>query len=61
MFTGDSHVRFHAGVPLVLPDGNMAGTLCLIDNRPRDIGTEKQRLLSDLGQIVEAELVRDVA
>ena len=31
----DPHIRFYAGVPLILKDGSCIGTLCLVDSRPR--------------------------
>ena len=58
MVTGEPHVRFYAGCPLKLPDGNFMGTLCLIDTRPRQLDYSKINLLRDLGKLTEIELLR---
>jgi phosphoribosyl 1,2-cyclic phosphodiesterase/GAF domain-containing protein len=58
LVTGESHVRFYAGCPLKLPDGNVMGTLCLIDTRPRQLDDRKINLLRDLGKLAELELSR---
>jgi phosphoribosyl 1,2-cyclic phosphodiesterase/DNA-binding response OmpR family regulator len=52
----DPGVRFYAGVPLELPDGSRAGTLCVIDNRPRALSAEQLDTLRVLGKQVEREL-----
>jgi GAF domain-containing protein len=54
-------VRFYAGCPLFLPDGNCVGTLCIVDQRPRQLSTEEARLLRDLGALVERELRESAA
>jgi signal transduction histidine kinase len=41
LVTGNPHVVFYAGVPLVSDEGYPLGTLCVIDNQPKQI-TEKQ-------------------
>jgi phosphoribosyl 1,2-cyclic phosphodiesterase/DNA-binding response OmpR family regulator len=58
LVTGEPHVRFYAGCPLKLPDGNFMGTLCLIDTQPRQLDDRKINLLRDLGKLTEIELSR---
>ena len=38
---GEPHVIFYAGVPLINADGFSLGTICVIDNKPREL-TESQ-------------------
>jgi len=49
-------VRFYAGYPLFMDDGSCVGTLCLIDNKPRDFGGRGLALLSDMAQLAKKEL-----
>jgi PAS domain S-box-containing protein len=56
LVTGQLHVRFYAGVPLVAPNGYRLGALCLLDNEPRTFSSENEELLSDLAGIVMDEL-----
>ena len=58
LVTTEPHVRFYAGCPLKLPDGNFMGTLCLIDTRPRTFDERKVKLLQDLAKLAEMELAK---
>lgn len=56
LVTGAPHIRFYAGYPLTVPNGNKMGTLCLIDTKPRDLDAEERALLRDLAEMAEQEL-----
>ena len=56
LVTGDPHVIFYAGVPLTTLDGTHPGTLCLIDNKPRDFTEGDKAFLKDLAKWVEVEM-----
>lgn len=55
LVTGEPHIRFYAGYPVHLPDGAVAGTLCLIHSTPRGFNDDDIALLRDLAFIVEDE------
>lgn len=55
--TGEPYVRFYAGCPVHLPDGSVAGTVCIIDDQPREFSSDEINLLLDLGAIVEDEFL----
>ncbi|GAA2117844.1 PP2C family protein-serine/threonine phosphatase [Nocardioides bigeumensis] len=59
LVTGDPHIRFYAGEPLHGPSGQALGALCIIDDRPRQITVDEQRMLRDLADWVEKELQID--
>lgn len=53
----ESGLRFYAGAPLRNQNGFVLGTLCVLDNRPRDdFGADQQALLADLAAMVIDEL-----
>ena len=58
LVTGDPHVRFYAGAPLVSSEGAPLGSLCVIDTVPREMGlTELQReTLEVLAEAVKRRL-----
>lgn len=52
----DLGVRFYAGFPLQMSDGNTLGTLCLVDVKPREFDLDQLEIMSDLAHIVVNEL-----
>lgn len=50
--TGDPHVIFYIGVPLVTPSGYPLGTLCAIDEKPKQLSDRQIESLKDLAQQV---------
>ncbi len=53
---GDPHVRFYAGVPLRAPEGKLVGTLCILDQKPREFSETDMAALQDLAACAETEL-----
>ncbi len=51
------HIRYYAGAPLLTPDGNKIGTLCIIDRVPRQLRDDDKRLLKDLADMVVDEMI----
>ncbi len=48
----DPHIRFYAGKPLNTPDGNPLGTICVIDNKPRNLSLSEKQILNILSKKV---------
>ena len=46
----------YAGVPLIDPGGQALGTLCVLDNRPRQWSSHQVELLADLAESVMSEI-----
>ncbi|WP_165823958.1 GAF domain-containing protein [Pseudochryseolinea flava] len=47
---GHPNIRFYAGAPLETPSGNVLGTLCIIDDKPREISEIQKRGLQLLAK-----------
>lgn len=56
LVTGAPHIRFYAGMPLVLGTGEAIGTLCVIDHAPRRLSPQMRDGLRDLGNLVVREI-----
>ena len=54
---GEPYIRFYAGWPLKAPDGSRVGTLCIVDDKPREFNADHRRALRDMAEIVQ-ELLR---
>ena len=54
LVTGEPHIRFYAGIPLVNAHGHSLGTLCVLDPETRALDAVQRETLADLGQAVMA-------
>lgn len=51
-------IRFYAGVPLLAPNGQPIGSLCLMDLKPRQLTDREKRLLQEYANEVMEEIAR---
>ena len=56
LVTGEPHVVFYAGAPIITPDGHRLGSLCVIDDHPRELTDEQQAALVRLSRQVTSNL-----
>lgn len=51
-------IRFYAGIPLLAPNGQPIGSLCLMDMKPRQLTEREKRLLQEYANEVMEEIAR---
>jgi PAS domain S-box-containing protein len=56
LVTGDPRIRFYAGAPIVMPDGQRVGTVCVIDRAPRTLTPSQRAMLEGLGRVASVAL-----
>ena len=56
LVVGDPHIRSYAGIPLRTPDGYNVGTLCAIDQFPRDFPEHEIEILTNFAKVIVDEL-----
>ncbi len=56
LVTGDPNIRFYAGHPVAGPGGEVLGTLCVIDDKPRASADFDAEALREFAAMVEAEV-----
>jgi GAF domain-containing protein len=56
LVVSDPHIRFYAGAPLISEDGYALGTLCVVDQTPRELAPEQRDALKALSRLVLAQM-----
>jgi anti-anti-sigma regulatory factor/PAS domain-containing protein len=56
LVTDDTKIRFYAGTPLINPDGQALGTICVMDPEPHTLSAEQIEALRILGNEVISRL-----
>jgi PAS domain S-box-containing protein len=56
LVTSAPHIRFYAGAPLITSEGHALGTVCVLDQVPRQLTLEQARTLETLAEQVVAQL-----
>ena len=56
LVVSEPNIRFYAGAPLINEDGYALGTICVVDQKPREFGPSQQAALQALSRLVLAQL-----
>lgn len=57
LVTGEPNIRFYTGYPLQDAKGQVMGTLCILDTKPREFSASDVDTLRDLAEMAERELI----
>jgi GAF domain-containing protein len=56
LVVSDPHIRFYAGAPLINEDGHALGTLCVVDQTPRELLPEQRDALKALSRMILSQM-----
>ncbi len=59
LVTGDPNVIFYCGFPILSENGNAIGTLCAIDNKPRELNDHQKESIKALSKIAAKLILAD--
>mmetsp|Transcript_8938 Transcript_8938/g.19085 ORF Transcript_8938/g.19085 Transcript_8938/m.19085 type:complete len:704 (-) Transcript_8938:2515-4626(-) len=59
LVVGAPFIRFYAGCPLIANNQQRLGSLCIIDNKPRQFDAENCTMLTNFGEMVIREIEKD--
>ncbi len=57
LVTSEPAIRFYAGAPIILPEGEAIGTVCIIDTMPRGFAEAEKTVLRHFRDAVLRELL----
>jgi len=62
LVTGEPYIRFYLGAPLIVAGGYKIGTLCAIDQQPRQLSSDQIAVFGDLASLIVDQLaLREIA
>ncbi len=53
LVTGESKVRFYAGIALHAPGGSRIGTFCMLDDRPSVLSAQQRQSMQDFARLID--------
>src|ERR1700716_4066666 len=56
LVVSEPRIRFYAGAPLITEEGYALGTLCVIDQKPRELAADEKEALKALSRLVLGQL-----